>query len=143
MISMSQRTTTTPALPGKDAKALARALDAGDVTVFVDGTALRLPPAARDAVLDLLRRLGSGDAVSISSTAAPAAVPEGGHDPLLTTSQAASAAGISHTYLRNLTDAGVIPVEYRGTHRRIRMSDVESWLQEQRSASAAKAAGQK
>ncbi|MBD7994717.1 helix-turn-helix domain-containing protein [Arthrobacter sp. Sa2CUA1] len=140
---MSQRTTTTPALPGKDAKALARALDAGDVTVFVDGTALRLPPAARDAVLDLLRRLGSGDAVSISSAAAPAAVPEAGHDPLLTTSQAASAAGISHTYLRNLTDAGVIPVEYRGTHRRIRMSDVESWLQAQRSASAAKAAGQK
>lgn len=138
---MSQSTTTTQALPGKDAKMLARALSAGDVTVFVDGTALRLPPAARDAVLDLLGRLGSGAAVSVSSVAAPAA--EGaGHDPLLTTSQAASAAGISRTYLRNLTDAGVIPVEYRGTHRRIRMSDVESWLQAQRAASAAKATGQ-
>lgn len=144
MFSMSQRTTFTPALPGKDAKALARALSAGDVTVFVDGTALRLPAAARDSVLDLLGRLGSGEAVNISSTAAApvAAEPAQGHDPLLTTSQAASAAGISHTYLRNLTDAGVIPVEYRGTHRRIRMSDVESWLQAQRAASAAKAAGQ-
>lgn len=139
---MSQSTTTTQALPGKDAKMLARALSAGDVTVFVDGTALRLPPAARDAVLDLLVRLGSGTAVSVSSVAAPAAAEAGGHDPLLTTSQAASAAGISHTYLRNLTDAGVIPVEYRGTHRRIRMSDVESWLQAQRAASAAKATGQ-
>ncbi|MBD8042544.1 helix-turn-helix domain-containing protein [Arthrobacter sp. Sa2BUA2] len=140
---MSQRTTTTQALPGKDAKALARALAAGDVTVFVDGTALRLPPAARDAVLDLLGRLGAGEAVSISSAAAPAsAAAAPGHDPLLTTSQAATAAGISHTYLRNLTDAGIIPVEYRGTHRRIRMSDVESWLQAQRAASAAKAAGQ-
>ncbi|WP_370665442.1 helix-turn-helix domain-containing protein [Arthrobacter luteolus] len=139
---MSQSTTTTQALPGKDAKMLARALSAGDVTVFVDGTALRLPPAARDAVLDLLGRLGSGASVSVSSVAAPAAAEAASHDPLLTTSQAASAAGISHTYLRNLTDAGVIPVEYRGTHRRIRMSDVESWLQAQRAASAAKAAGQ-
>lgn len=145
---MTQRTTTIPALPGKDAKALARALSAGDVTVFVDGTALRLPPAARDAVLDLLGRLGSGESVSVASTAEPvnaapaSAPPQGHHNPLLTTSQAAAAAGISHTYLRNLTDAGVIPVEYRGTHRRIRMSDVESWLQAQRAATAAKAAAQ-
>ncbi len=137
---MSLRTTTIPALPAKDAKTLARALSAGDVTVFVDGTALRLPPAARDAVLDLLGRLGSGTSVSISSTAAAEAPPAPGHNPLLTTSQAAAAAGISHTYLRNLTDAGVIPVEYRGTHRRIRMSDVETWLAAQRAASAAKAA---
>lgn len=148
---MSQRTTTTPALPGKDAKALARALTAGDVTVFVDGTALRLPPPARDAVLDLLGRLGAGEAVTVSSADPGSAQSHGStqshepaqsHDPLLTTSQAASAAGISHTYLRNLTDAGVIPVEYRGTHRRIRMSDVEAWLQAQRAASAAKAGGQ-
>ena len=136
MAGMSIRTTTTPALPGKDAKTLARALSAGDVTVFVDGTALRLPPAARDAVLDLLGRLGSGESVSVSSAAA--AEPSQRHNPLLTTSQAAAAAGISHTYLRNLTDAGVIPVEYRGTHRRIRMSDVESWLAAQRAAGAAK-----
>lgn len=141
MFCMSPLTRTTPALPGKDAKALARALSAGDVTVFVDGTALRLPPAARDAVLDLLDRLGSGDAVSVTSTAGDVH-PSPVNNPLLTTSQAAAAAGISHTYLRNLTDAGVIPVEYRGTHRRIRMSDVESWLSAQREASAAKAAGQ-
>jgi len=142
MFCMTQRTTvTTPALPGKEAKALVRALAAGDVTVFVDGTALRLPPAARDAVLDLLGRLAAGDSVSVSSASAEPA-PSPVHNPLLTTSQAAAAAGISHTYLRNLTDAGVIPVEYRGTHRRIRMSDIESWLHAQRAAAAAKAAGQ-
>ena len=140
---MSQQSRTTPALTGKDATALDRALSAGDVTVFVDGTALRLPPAARDAVLDLLSRLATGKAVTVSTTAQPAEEREAearGHNPLLTTSQAAAAAGISHTYLRNLTDAGVIPVEYRGTHRRIRMSDVEAWLQSQREQRAAKAA---
>lgn len=150
---------TTPVLVEKDAKALGRALAAGDVTVFVDGTALRLPPAARDAVLDLLARLAHGSAVTVSSgsgdapaaavsgqeaapgsggTAAPAQARE---VPLLTTSQAAAAAGISHTYLRNLTDAGIIPVEYRGSHRRIRLSDVEAWLEEQRRIKAGKPAG--
>lgn len=141
----------TPALPVKEVRALDRALSAGDVTVFVDGTALRLPAAARDAVLDLLVRLGRGEAVTVASAAAESAgsagstgsnVPAGagsgvGEVPLLTTSQAAAAAGISHTYLRNLTDAGVIPVEYRGTHRRIRLADVQAWLADQRAAKAA------
>lgn len=143
-------------------RALSRALSAGDVTVFVDGTALRLPAAARDAVLDLLARLGRGEDVVVASgdgagpaAAQPAAAPpstapsgpaapsarSGSGIPLLTTSQAAAAAGISHTYLRNLTDAGVIPVEYRGTHRRIRLSDVEAWLQAQQAAKSARTQG--
>ena len=157
--SMTQSTHHTSALPAAEVRALSRALSAGDVTVFVDGTALRLPAAARDAVLDLLARLGRGEGVSVASdtgTDAPhaglrsapepaAAVPapaarNGSNVPLLTTSQAAAAAGISHTYLRNLTDAGVIPVEYRGTHRRIRLADVEAWLQTQQAAKEAKTA---
>lgn len=113
---------STSALPTTEAAALRRALiDREDVTVFVDGTAMRLPTEARDAVVDLLRRLADGDAVTVTSTA-----------ETLTTSQAAAAAGISHTYLRNLTDAGVIPVEYRGTHRRIRSQDVATWLAAQK-----------
>ena len=144
---MTQSPLKTPALPAAEVRALSRALSAGDVTVFVDGTALRLPAAARDAVLDLLARLARGEAVSVASEAGDGAVasapapssssaasrpaPGGSKIPLLTTSQAAAAAGISHTYLRNLTDAGIIPVEYRGTHRRIRLSDVEAWLEQQ------------
>ncbi|MBE0010421.1 MULTISPECIES: helix-turn-helix domain-containing protein [unclassified Arthrobacter] len=113
---------STPALPAAQAATLRRALtDREDVTVFVDGTAMRLPAEARDAVVDLLRRLADGDAVTVTSAA-----------ETLTTSQAAAAAGISHTYLRNLTDAGVIPVEYRGTHRRIRSQDVAAWLATQK-----------
>lgn len=106
--------------------ALARTLaDSDDVTVFVDGTAHRLDTGSREAVLDLLARLSRGDAVSVASIA-----------ELLTTSQAAELAGISHTFLRNLTDRGEIAVEYRGSHRRIRRQDITAWLAKQKSAAA-------
>ena len=42
-------------------------------------------------------------------------------------------AGISHTFLRNMTDRGEIPVQYRGAHRRIRRDDILSWLAAQQS----------
>ena len=109
--------TTTAGLSGRDAERLAGALGSRDVTVFVDGTSLRLPAGARDAVVDLLARLTRGETVTVTSA-----------EELLTTSQAAALAGISHTYLRNLTTQGVIPVQYRGTHRRIRLADVQAWL---------------
>ncbi|WP_084271510.1 helix-turn-helix domain-containing protein [Kocuria turfanensis] len=116
--------TTTPGLDGRDAERLAQALESRDVTVFVDGTSLRLPEGARGAVLDLLSRLTRGESVTVSSARQPLT----GSEELLTTSQAAALAGISHTYLRNLTSEGVIPVQYRGSHRRIRRSDVQTWL---------------
>ncbi|WP_115789024.1 helix-turn-helix domain-containing protein [Arthrobacter silvisoli] len=112
----------TPGLPAGDARNLARSLqDSNDITVFVDGTVHRLPATARDAVVDMLQRLSRGDAVSVSSV-----------EEMLTTSQAAELAGISHTYLRNMTDRGEIPVEYRGSHRRIRLSDIMAWLETQK-----------
>ncbi|MHA7275951.1 helix-turn-helix domain-containing protein [Arthrobacter sp. HLT1-21] len=114
---------TTEAIPAVEAASLRRALaDNNDVTVFVDGTAVKLPPGARDAVVDLLLRLAAGDGVITASAA-----------ETLSTSQAAAAAGISPTYLRNLTDAGVIPVEYRGTHRRIKSRDIAAWVASQKS----------
>ncbi|MGN6403743.1 excisionase family DNA-binding protein [Sinomonas sp.] len=114
---------TTPSLEPDDAATLSRALDAGDVTVFADGTAYRLPDTARDAVLDLLARLGRGEAVTVSSA-----------EDVLTVAQAAELAGISHSYVRKLTDLGVWPVEYRGTHRRIRREDVLAWLGKQKAS---------
>jgi excisionase family DNA binding protein len=116
-----------PALPAVEALALKRALDGGtDITVFVDGTVHRLPPQARDAVVDLLARFSRGEAVTVSSV-----------EEMLTTSQAAELAGISHTYLRNMTDRGEIPVEYRGTHRRIRLAAIMAWLDGQKRKQAA------
>ena len=58
---------------------------------------------------------------------------------MLTTSRAAELAGISHTYLRNMTDRGEIPVEYRGTHRRIRLADIMAWLETQKKTRTRKA----
>ncbi|MGF9662491.1 helix-turn-helix domain-containing protein [Arthrobacter crystallopoietes] len=110
---------TTDALPETESRRLARALgESDDVTVFVNGTTVKLPAEARNAVVDVLRRLADGDAVMVSSA-----------EGLLNTSQAAEVAGISLTYMRKLTDAGTIPVEYRGTHRRIRLRDVQAWLE--------------
>jgi len=91
------------ALPAEDAQKLQYALNGSDdITVFVDGTVHRLPAQARDAVVDLLARFSRGEAVTVSSV-----------EEMLTTSRAAELAGISHTYLRNMTDRGEIPVEYR------------------------------
>ncbi|NUP75572.1 MAG: excisionase family DNA-binding protein [Sinomonas sp.] len=104
---------TAPALAPDDSEALRRALAAGDVTVFADGTAYRLPDEARDAVLDLLARLARGESVTVSSA-----------EEVLTVAQAAELAGISHSYVRKLTDLGTWPVEYRGSHRRIRREDL-------------------
>ena len=112
----------TAALPAEDAQALRYALDGStDVTVFVDGTVHRLPASARDAVVDLLQRFSRGESVTVSSV-----------EEMLTTSRAAELAGISHTYLRNMTDRGEIPVQYRGTHRRIRLADIMAWLETQK-----------
>lgn len=114
----------SPALEPSEQAALARTLTGdgdGDVTVFVDGTAHRLGGNSRDAVVDLLSRLSRGDTVSVVSIA-----------DLLTTSQAAELAGISHTFLRNLTDRGEVAVQYRGSHRRIHRQDIMAWLSTQK-----------
>ena len=112
----------TGALPPEDARKLQQALaGSDDITVFVDGTVHRLPPLARDAVVDLLQRFSRGEAVTVSSV-----------EEMLTTSKAAELAGISHTYLRNMTDRGEIPVEYRGTHRRIPLAAIMAWLEKQK-----------
>jgi excisionase family DNA binding protein len=112
----------TGALPPEDAQKLNQALaGSDDITVFVDGTVHRLPPLARDAVVDLLHRFSRGEAVTVSSV-----------EEMLTTSKAAELAGISHTYLRNMTDRGEIPVEYRGTHRRIPLAAILAWLERQK-----------
>ncbi|MCU1519063.1 MAG: binding domain, excisionase family [Pseudarthrobacter sp.] len=118
----------TAGLPVEDAEKLQRALAGShDITVFVDGTVHRLPAQARDAVVDLLGRFSRGEAVTVSSV-----------EEMLTTSKAAELAGISHTYLRNMTDRGEIPVEYRGTHRRIPLAAILEWVEQQKKTEQAK-----
>ncbi|GAA2552859.1 excisionase family DNA binding protein [Neomicrococcus aestuarii] len=116
--SHANQPTTFAPLNAAAADRLAKALtDSDDVTVFVDGTAVKLPTEAVVAIQDVLRRLSRGDSITVST-----------NEEFLNTSEAAKLAGISHTYMRQLTDKGEIPVEYRGTHRRIKPADVMAWL---------------
>jgi hypothetical protein len=41
-----------------------------------------------------------------------------------------------------MTDRGEIPVEYRGTHRRIRLAAIMAWLEQQKHGEQPKQAGQ-
>ncbi|MEF2976293.1 helix-turn-helix domain-containing protein [Subtercola sp. YIM 133946] len=115
----------TEALSGEAAAAVARQLPG-----IRSALAKReLPDEAVEAVADLLQRLAEGHAVVVAST-----------DALLTTSQAAELIGISATYLLRQANNGVIPVEYRGTHRRFRLADAMRYLEESKRAAAARAA---
>lgn len=93
--------------------AMIGALDDAVPELSIDGTVLELEAPARRAVVELLRQLASGTAVTIG--------PVG---ELLTTSQAAEILGVSDTYVRRLADSGQLTIEMRGTHRRFRLEDL-------------------
>lgn len=92
-----------------------------DVEVTIDGRSSTVPIEVAQTLVDVMRRLGEGHGVLVQSV-----------DELLTTGQAASMLGVSRTHVCSLVDAGTLPVEYRGTHRRLRTSDVLDHLRRQR-----------
>jgi len=92
-----------------------------DVALTIGDRTTTVPREVAQSLLDVVRRLGEGQGVIVQSV-----------DELLTTGQAASLLGVSRTHVCSLVDDGVIPVEYRGTHRRLRTSDVLDHLRRQR-----------
>nr|WP_314145270.1 helix-turn-helix domain-containing protein [uncultured Rhodococcus sp.] len=105
-----------PALESRSAHSLAAVVHertGADIDIRIDGSEVRLDDATRDAVVELLNQLATGRAVAIGTV-----------DELLTTSQAAEVLGVSDTYVRRLADAGDLPIEMRGTHRRFRLEDL-------------------
>ena len=88
-------------------------LDGQAPELAIDGVVLDVDSTARHAVVELLRQLATGTSVTIGAV-----------DELLTTSQAAEILGVSDTYVRRLADAGELPIEMRGTHRRFRLADL-------------------
>lgn len=104
------------ALPHHDARKVTSTLGSLDdrvPTLAIDGVELDIDEPARKAVIELLRQLASGTAVTIGPV-----------DELLTTSQAAEILGVSDTYVRRLADSGQLTIEMRGTHRRFRLEDL-------------------
>jgi excisionase family DNA binding protein len=92
--------------------AAADALQSSDVAAaspLLEG----LPEPVREAIADVIRRFARGEGVVVGSL-----------ETLLTTSEAAAMLGVSRTYLVQLLDAGELPCEFRGTHRRIRLGEL-------------------
>lgn len=88
-------------------------------TLAIDGVTIEVPPSVGDAVVQLLTYLADGDSVALGAVA-----------ELLTTSQAAEILRVSDTYVRKLADAGKLPIELRGTHRRFRLDDVMAYREQ-------------
>ena len=85
----------------------------GAKLVGSDGRQIPIPQPVRDLLLEILRNLQSGKAISI--------VPE--HQQL-TTQRAANILGVSRPFLVGLLEAGEIPFHMVGSHRRIYLRDL-------------------
>lgn len=78
-----------------------------------DGTALRLPDAALDGLIELLEGVAHGEDVTVVRTP---------HE--VTTQQAATLLNVSRPTVVRLVDDGVLPARKVGTHRRILLADL-------------------
>lgn len=74
---------------------------------------ITLTPAMSDLFLELLRHIGSGDAVTLLPI-----------QQMLTTQQAADLLNMSRPYLIKLIEKGDIPHSMVGRHRRLKAEDV-------------------
>ena len=88
---------------------------------------VHLAPAMSELLLELLRHIGRGDAVTLVPIS-----------QMLTTQRAADLLNVSRPYLIGLLEAGDMPFEMVGRHRRIRAADLFDYKQhrDQRRAQA-------
>lgn len=92
---------------------------AGDATLKVidrdagKPTEITLTPSMSELLLDLLRQIGSGHAVTLVPIR-----------ELLTTQQAADILNVSRPHLISLLEKGTLPHSFTGRHRRIKAEDV-------------------
>jgi DNA binding domain, excisionase family len=92
--------------------------------VSPDGVAKDIPIEIYAVLREVFQHLKDGQAISL--------IPD---DTLLTTQQAAEILNISRPYLYRLLDAGDIPFIPVGTHRKLRLADVEALRQRRRAES--------
>lgn len=94
---------------------------ASEIIVGPDGQRMKLPRAVQDMLVGVLTTLKEGQAVTF-----------GASFRRVSTQEAAEMLGISRPTLVGLLEAGRIPYEQPGTHRRIRLEDVIAFRDEQR-----------
>lgn len=111
---MTRETTVLPTADSGELDAAEHMLR-GDRTVQLsDGrTSVALPLELRALLADVVRAMRRGQAVTVAPVSQQ-----------LTTQQAADLLGISRPTLVKLLEAGRIPYETPGRHRRLRLSDV-------------------
>lgn len=91
--------------------------------VGAEGQSVEIPPQIHDVLVTVADALARGQAVSI--------VPQ---NTVLTTQQAADFLGVSRPTLVSLLEAGKLPYERPGRHRRVRLADLLDYQRRTRSA---------
>jgi len=129
----------TDALPPEDAQAVANQLRQilasakdGEAELYAHTddntkTKIDLHPLVSEVLIDLLRLIGSGDAVTLVPIS-----------KMLTTQQAADILNVSRPYFIKLLEQKTIPFQLVGRHRRIKAHDLFAY-KKQRMADRAKA----
>jgi excisionase family DNA binding protein len=84
-------------------------------------TTLDLPPAATRLLLEMLKEMGEGKAISLVPIEAE-----------VTTQQAADLLNVSRPYVVGLIDKGVLPARMVGNQRRLPLKDVLAYKMETR-----------
>src|SRR6201996_8642781 len=91
-----------------------------------DGERLDGPPEVFEVLRDVVEALAQGLAITIAP-----------HQMILSTSEAAEILGVSRPTLVRLLEAGEIPFEQPGRHRRVRLADVLAYGERARRQRAA------
>ncbi|MGI9003267.1 MAG: helix-turn-helix domain-containing protein [Pseudonocardia sp.] len=124
---MTERT-VLPDGPSQGMSDLLTALKAHGRPALVadDGTHLELPKELYEVLTDVVTALSQGLAITVAP-----------QHTVLTTSQAANLLGVSRPTLVRLLEAGEIPFDKPGRHRRIRLGDVLAYQDRSRRSRAA------
>jgi excisionase family DNA binding protein len=122
---------TEPTLPSAEdtlrAREVSRALEAhlADQTLSLqvtggrEVTALELPQLAADLLVEILKQMAQGNAVSVVPAEAE-----------ITTQQAANILNVSRPYLVGMIQKGILPARMVGNQHRLPLKDVLAYKQE-------------
>jgi excisionase family DNA binding protein len=126
---LAERTVLPPEDPGRLGGVLAALTTRraqGAALVGPDGERLDVPPEVFEILREVVEALAQGLAITIAP-----------HQMVLSTSEAADILGISRPTLVRLLEAGEIPYEQPGRHRRVRLADVLAYHERARRHRAA------
>ena len=101
-------------------RALAKSASEELTVQLDDGSPLVLPKMLKELLLTILTELSDGNMVDIVPVHAE-----------LTTQEAANLLNVSRPYLVNLLEEDKLPFHKTGTHRRVKYSDLKTFMEQQ------------